>query len=74
MRMYKIAAMGGDGIGPEVVEAGEIGRRKVLLRPDDLCAQLGAGREIGSDNVAVQRSGMRGKGASARHCPLAEHL
>src|SRR6201981_4154820 len=22
MRMYKIAAMGGDGIGPEVVEAG----------------------------------------------------
>src|SRR6516162_2437370 len=45
---------------------------KGLLRPDDLCALLESGREIGSDNVAVQRSGMRGKGASAPHCPLPE--
>jgi len=35
-----------------------------------LCTQLGAGREIGGDNVAVQRSGMRGKGASAPHLPI----
>jgi hypothetical protein len=39
-----------------------------------LCALLESGREIGSDNVAVQRSGMRGNGASAPHCALAEHL
>ena len=44
------------------------------LRPDDLWAQPEFGREIGSDNIAVQRSDMRGKGASAPHCPLAEHL
>ena len=46
----------------------------MLLRPDDLWAQLESGRATGGDNVAVQRSGMRGKGASAPHYSLAEHL
>jgi hypothetical protein len=32
-----------------------------------LCALLESGREIGSDNVAVQRSGMRGRVSSAEH-------
>jgi hypothetical protein len=38
----------------------DIGRQVgISFRPDDLCAQLESGREIGSNNVAVQRSGMR---------------
>jgi hypothetical protein len=49
-------------------------RCKVLLRPDDLCAELESGRKIGSDEVAGQRSGMRLKSTSAPHCPLAQHL